>query len=269
MARDLALSEIRYRLYLDESGDHTSSDSEDIGRRYLGLIGTMVRVDQQRSFIDSIESFKREHLSFDPDDPPILHREDILHRRGCFGVLLNEERRREFDAGLLRLLTAAPYRIIAVVVDKFTHNQKTYRMLTHPYHYCLHAMLERYCGYLDHVGGKGDVMAESRGKAEDMALKLAYESVLKRRGTRFMERSIAERTLTSQEIKLKPKKANIAGLQLSDILAHPLTRDVLAFYRRIEKREDAFSTVVGRTVEAKYNCHLYSKRTRGYGRVLL
>ena len=32
----------RYRLYIDESGDHTYQDIEDPARRYLGLIGCFV-----------------------------------------------------------------------------------------------------------------------------------------------------------------------------------------------------------------------------------
>ena len=32
-----------YRLYLDESGDHTFTESEEIEKRYLGLVGCSIR----------------------------------------------------------------------------------------------------------------------------------------------------------------------------------------------------------------------------------
>jgi hypothetical protein len=56
----------------------------------------------------------------------------------------------------------------------------------HPYHYCLTAILERYCGLLNFVGGIGDVLAESRGESEDTQLKEAYKRVYKA-GTRYRE----------------------------------------------------------------------------------
>ena len=69
-------------------------------------------------------------------------------------------------------------------------------------------------------------MAESRGGSEDRALaaeyRLAYSD-----GTQYMSSQTAQNALTSGEIKLKPKRQNIPGLQLADLLAHPVGRDVL------------------------------------------
>jgi hypothetical protein len=39
--------------------------------------------------------------------------------------------------------------------------------------------------------------------------------------------------LTSKEIKLKPKNANIAGTQLADLLAYPLKQEILVENGRI------------------------------------
>ena len=119
----------------------------------------------------SVEEAKRAHLPYDPDDPPILHREDILHRRGPFHVLRDDATRAAFDGALIELVSTAPITIFGVVIDKFSHGSKACRNMTDAYHYCLAAMLERYCGLLAFLGAVGDVLVEARGKTEDRTLK--------------------------------------------------------------------------------------------------
>lgn len=66
----------RYRLYLDEAGDHACSRAAEdhIGRRYLCLLGVMVRIGEPYTRLQSaVEQLKRDHLQYDPEVPPILH----------------------------------------------------------------------------------------------------------------------------------------------------------------------------------------------------
>jgi len=99
----------------------------------------------------------------------------------------------------------------------------------HLYYYCLDAVLERYCGYLRHTGHTGDVMAESRGRTFDEELEKAYRATYGE-GTflGYTDGPQVRKTLTSKEIKLKPKASNIPGLQLADVLAAVVKADVLA-----------------------------------------
>src|SRR5260221_10255062 len=166
-----------FRLYMDESGDHKAACPGGIGQRYLGLVGLMLPGVHAQALVDRVDQFKRSHLEYDPDDPPILHREDIIQRRGPFKVLTDPGRRQSFGDGIIELIRATPIRVVCVVVDKQTHGLKKYRQLTHPYHYCLVAMLERYCGWLAYTRSRGDVMAESRGGTEDRLLGTHYEQV--------------------------------------------------------------------------------------------
>lgn len=259
---------IPYRLYIDESGDHFSSDYSDVGKRYLGLIGVAFRRDEYEEFQHDLHEFKRNHLDFDPDEVPCLHRSDILYRRGPYKVLADNDRREAFDRDLLELIRGPTFLLFGVVIDKFSHVDKMYRGLTHPYHYALEVMLERYCGWMDHLGRRGDVMAESRRRKEDTALKDAYQRVYDE-GTTYMKSEICKRVLTSRSIKIKPKEKNTEGLQLADILANPVTRDVLVSFDAIPNRGGSFADEIARTVEPKYNRQLYSEKIRGYGRVLL
>src|SRR5207253_2513511 len=118
---------------------------------------------------ERLKAFKQDIFGRrDPDDDSIcLHRKDIIERKGIFGRLCNAELNRRFQGGLLELIAEGRYRMTCVVLDKNTHEKKAYRRLFHPYHYCLATLLERYAGWLERAGDKGDVMAESRAKTED------------------------------------------------------------------------------------------------------
>lgn len=256
------------RLYIDETGDHFSADPSDLGKRYLGLIGVSFDRDPYLKFQRDLEDFKRKHLPYDPDDPPILHRKDIVNHHGPFRVLMDDGKRAAFDTDLLELFKTADFRVVAVVIDKHSHWQKTYRSLTHPYHYCLEALLERYCGWLAFTTRRGDVLAEARGKLENQALQAAYDSVWKT-GTRWMASNKVQATLTSKQAKIKLKRLNIAGLQIADLLAHPLTRDVLTAEGRLPDCGSSFANEIANIVTPKYNRQIFDRRIRGYGRILL
>ena len=257
----------RYRLYLDESGDHTSSDPRYTGKKYLGLTGVIIKLEDCWSFKNQIENFKRRHLPYDTDNPPILHREDIINKRNQFRVLLNEGKRQAFDDDLLSLIQTLDFTIITVVIDKTTHGVKTYRRVTHPYHFSLEALIERYCYWLSENNSSGDVMAESRGKKEDGLLKRAYLELCLN-GARYLPHTLSQKSLSSRKLKLKKKEANIAGLQLADLLAHPLKRDVLLAYNKLSDREGRFADRISQVVEPKYR-RSGTGRIRGWGQVIL
>src|SRR5947207_1256748 len=76
--------EERYRLYLDESGDHVFKRMFEPSHRYLCLLGCWFRGRDYGLFHDALERFKQQHVPHNPDDPVILHREDIINRRKSF-----------------------------------------------------------------------------------------------------------------------------------------------------------------------------------------
>ncbi len=75
--------------------------------------------------------------------------------------------------------------------------------------------------------------------------------------------------LTTHELKLKPKSKNIAGLQLADIIAHPVKQEILAEKGRIPAQEGAFGKQLCSCLKAKYNRQIYKGETWGYGKVFL
>lgn len=254
-----------YRMYVDESGDHTYSES----KRYLGLTGVIFESQNYKDiFHPSFEEFKEKHFPHNPDEPVILHRREILDKSGPFWRLRDEEKHKSFDNDFIDLLEKGRFKLITVVIDKKAHIDRYKESALHPYHFCLVALLERYCGVLNYYNVKGDVLAESRGGREDMQLKDAYKNVYES-GTNFRKQDFFQKSLTSKEIKIKPKSANIAGLQLADLLAHPCMIEILYEKKHIGKWDGAYEKRICQCINKKYNKHIFNGRIDGYGKVFL
>lgn len=257
----------RYRLYVDESGDHVYRLMADSPHRFLCLLGCWFRNPDYVSFHQALEALKTRHFSHHPDDPAVLHREDMLNARRAFKVLRDDERRKAFDADLLEVIAAANFRVVAVVMDKFALWRDYGDAAFHPYHIGLAFLLQRYAGYLNHISRLGDVMAEARGGKEDRLLSNAYTNIYDN-GAWMTPSHVFHAALTSREIKLRQKKANIAGLQLADLLGHPIKQWVLWRYGLLEQPLSPFAERLLGVAEPKFNHHLYDGRVEGYGIVL-
>jgi hypothetical protein len=258
-----------YRLYIDESGDHTFQLADNDNHRYLGLLGIWFDTDvPYKTFAQALSELKRDIFDWHPDDPTIcLHRKDLIDRKGIFRQLRNPHLNARFERELITLVREANFCMTCVVIDKAAHLASTYRDPAHPYHNCLAALLERYAGWLDGQACMGDVMAESRGAREDRELRTAFEATLQE-GTKLHDCHHLQRLLTSREIKLKKKEHAIAGLELSDLLAYPFKRKIVAA-RRGERLPQDFSTALLDIAREKVHCDPSTGGTAGYGEVWL
>ena len=258
--------EERYRLYIDESGDHVFGHLTEPNHRYLCLLGCWVRGLEYRRLHRMMEDLKQRHIPHNPDEPVILHREDIVNRRRCFWRLRNPEVTEEFDRALIALLGEAQYTVVAIVIDKL-RLQENYETPAHPYHLAMGFLLQRYCGYLNHVNRVGDVMAESRGGRENRLLVDSFERVYER-GAWRIRAPFFQQALTSRRLKIEQKRANIAGLQLADLIAHTARKAILVEKGRSQQALSLFETRLMAAIERKFNRHLYDGRVEGYGKVL-
>ena len=262
----------KYRLYVDESGDHSfrAISGAEWRKRYLCLFGCAFETKYyEGQFCQHLKDFKAKHFGGeDPDERVILHREDIVHKRPPFDCLLDAEKARAFDQDLLDFVKAASFKAFAVVIDKYAAQGRHFASLPFdPYHVALLAMMERYCGMLRFLRSVGDVLGECRGGNEDRQLKAAFRTVYNA-GTRFHDPRFFQEVLTSKELKIKPKAHNIEGLQLADILAHPVKQQILA-ERKFAPAPFGFSEKVAILVEAKYNRRYANKQVDGYGKIFI
>jgi hypothetical protein len=259
--------EDRYRLYLDESGDHVFREVSQPDHRFLCLLGCWFKNPDYLTFHADLEALKTRHFPHHPDNPVILHREEIINARKAFKNLQDPEVRKRFDSDLIETIRRAEFRIVAVVIDKMALRNEYGEAAAHPYHLGMGFMLQRYAGYLNHVNRTGDVMCEARGGREDRLLEDSYTRVYER-GVWKDPSEFFQKALTSRELKVKTKSANISGLQLADILGHPVKQSILIRHGHIPEEQTPFAKDLLEAAEPKYNHQLYTGRVEGYGYVL-
>jgi len=196
---------MKYRMYIDEVGNHDLKSSENPLHRFLSLTGVIIELGyiSKRLFPD-IENLKFKYFKSHPDDPIILHRKKLVNAKYPFKTLKDEKIKRQFDKELLAYLNNWEYSVVTVCLDKKAHKD-TYKVWRYdPYHYCLALLLERYTFFLEQKYKQGDVMAESRGGKEDKRLKASFEKLWKE-GTQFIPQERFHEIFTSKQLKVKPK----------------------------------------------------------------
>jgi hypothetical protein len=109
-------------------------------------------------------------------------------------------------------------------------------------------------------------MAESRGRREDLLLMDSYTRIYSR-GAWTVRAETFQQALTSKELKVEKKSANIAGLQLADILAHPVRQAILREMGHLAEPAAPFDARLMPVIEQKFNRHLFDGRVEGYGKV--
>jgi hypothetical protein len=226
----------KYRIYIDEVGNPDLKNSDDLNHRFLCLSGVIFDLEYTlQTFHPELEKLKAKYFEHHPDEPLIFHRKELVFKEGKFRILKNPGLEKSFNQDLLSLLKTWDFKIISSIIDKkeFCDLYPTWNK--DPYHLCLDAILERYRGFLKINQTVGDVMIESRGGKEDMRLKHSFRDLMDN-GNEFLKPSDFSEFLTSKELKIRNKAANIAGLQLADLLAHSVRR--FAFDKFWEIRED-------------------------------
>jgi len=213
-----------YRLYIDESGDHSYKHVSEPDKRYLGLTGVLIK----KSVYDTVfqlqlEQLKRVFFRYDIDDPPILVRRRIIERKSEFGVLQDQDLNSKWEYGILNYFTGLiPYsQVFTVVIDKEKHRQKYPVQTFNPYDYSLEVLLWRVRGYLNFYSEQADVIAESRGIPEDTQLKEAYLKLrtVGPRNKRYGTAQGYQKAFPAEHLIVKRKDENVAGLQIADLLA--------------------------------------------------
>jgi len=71
--------------------------------------------------------------------------------------------------------------------------------------------------------------------------------------------------LISRELRLEPKTANVAGLQVADLVAHPAHRTFKFMQQNITIPDDYGAAII-QALEKVYDRHPTSKLIRGCGR---
>ena len=151
----------------------------------------------------------------------VLHAHEIRKEKGDFTFLFNRTVRERFLADLTGLMDRLPYTLIASAINKEHPNHR----YTEPD--SLNSIAMRFCLERSYLflreQGEGErlthVLAESRGRKEDADLELAFR--------RICDGDNATGQWLPFEAVFVDKKQNLAGLQLADLVSHPIGRHLL------------------------------------------
>jgi len=255
----------KYRMYVDEVGNPDLESSDNPNHRFLSLTGVITDLLHSAEVVHpEMEQLKENFFRSHPDEPLILHRKELVNAKPPFQALRDPAIRSQFDEKLLELLSKWEYTVITVCIDKKRHKETYTTWRYDPYHYCLEVLLERYVFFLQQHYCQGDVMAESRGGREDRRLKASFER-LSSNGTHFVTAETIQNSLTSRQLKVKPKANNIAGLQLADLIAHPSRAEILYEQELLGKSLATFAEKVIHILQSKY----YARADQVYGKKFL
>ncbi|MGH7055777.1 MAG: DUF3800 domain-containing protein [Stellaceae bacterium] len=242
-----------YRLYIDETGNADLKASQrDPNHRFLSLSGVAMSLDYARRVAyPKLEDIKAEFFQSHPDHPIVLHRKDLIQKNHPFHALRDPETDTRFGNVIFSYLRTTEFKAITVVIDKQEHLNRYKVWQYDPYHYCLEILVERYFFFLRDNSAVGDVMAEVRGGKPDRKLEKLYHHFFTN-GTSYLRASVLQRYLSSKDLKMRPKSANVTGLQIADLIAAPSAQYVKAT-RRQGKLPDRFGARIVKLLrEAKY-----------------
>ena len=94
-------------------------------------------------------------------------------------------------------------------------------------------------------------MAESRGGKEDRRLKDSFTRLWED-GTDFLNPQRFQHSLSSKQLKVKPKINNIAGLQITDLIAHPSRNEIVRENNLLTTKITPFVEMIIKILDKKY-----------------
>ena len=260
------------RMYVDENGHQSlKGDLSNPNKRFLCMTGIIMPISEHdTSLTPRLNELKVKYFG---SEGVILHRREIISAKGVFEPLADPAVREEFNAEFLDIVKKAKYRVISVVIDKMKLVEKHGIISAQdPYALALEYLMQRYQYWMQSFSSEfgtsfGDIMAEARGGGEDRLTKEAYNYIFNGKGYNKLEN--ASRCFSSSQIKLKPKKSNIAGLQFADLISHPARRYILSQNGLANdlKTSSFEAEIVNILIENKFR-RRQANQIEGYGTVL-
>lgn len=216
-------------LFLDESGDHSLTR---IDSQYPVFVLGGVVVDADYAVGELTRRLERFKLDVLGTSDVTLHTADIIRTRGAFETLKDVKRRQRFYAALNHIMRELDYKVVACAIRKDAHVAAYGPAALDPYMLSMSILVERFCFEIADTGDtRGHIVAESRGRTFDAALKLAW-AAMEVGGTAYLPPSVIMERIAG--LHLSDKKGRIAGLELADLVVSPIGR----FVAGLPPRED-------------------------------
>jgi hypothetical protein len=215
-----------YIVFVDESGSPTLSHIDPNHPVFV----LVFCVFNKWEYCDVIQpAVKRLKFEFFGHDMAILHSHEIRKRSGDFNILMNKKRRELFLTRLDDIIKNSSFEIIATVIDKREVYGEQSENIDYIYHHALWECVKKlhHCLKLKNATNKmTHIIAESRGRTEDRNLIDAFMRIsyaLK------ITEDTAQLLYHTDHLSLlfAEKKINSAGLQIADLVGHPIGRHAI------------------------------------------
>ena len=218
------MTNTHYHLYIDECGDQNLNSFSPTFPIFT-LCGVLVRDDKVSLLEEQVKALKQE---FWGDRQIILHSRDIRKCQNGFEILFDLDVKRRFYEAVNTLLGQRDiYVIVSCSILKEPYIRQFGR-LNDVYGQSLSFVLERAIFCVDNQCPDGDgriaAIVERRGKREDKNLQGYYQR-LQGKGTYWVTSERMKSRINGLDFRWKSE--DIAGLQLADLIAYPLTRHIL------------------------------------------
>lgn len=214
----------KYYLYIDECGDQNLEAFSPTFPIFT-LCGVLVRDDKVSLLDEQVHALKHE---FWGNRQIILHSRDIRKCQNGFEILFDlDVKRRFYDAVNALLGQNDIYTIVSCSILKEPYIRQ-FGKFNDVYGQSHSFVLERAIFCVDnqcpHGDGKITAIVERRGKREDKNLQEYYHQLLAKGTYWVTPERMKERMMC---LDFKWKADDVAGLQVADLIAYPLTRHVL------------------------------------------
>lgn len=213
-----------YHLFIDECGDQ-NLESFSPTFPIFTLCGIIVRDDVIPILEKEVCALKKE---FWGDRKIILHSRDIRKCQNGFEILFDLDIKKRFYEAINSLLGKQDiYVIVSCSILKEPYIRQ-FGKLNDVYGQSLSFVLERAIFHIDNQNPEGNgrmtAIVEKRGKREDRNL-LNYYNQLLEKGTYWITPERMRNRISDMDFKWKSE--DVAGLQIADLIAYPITRHIL------------------------------------------
>ncbi len=203
-----------YIIYADESGDTGLTRITPDTAIFVLVFCIFKKTDYYSIAKQSLAKLK---FDFWGHDLPILHSSEIRKQINDFNFLVDEEIRRIFLNRLNEIIRSIPFTIIPAAINKNELERHQ-----NPYFLALASCMEQTYHFLESLDQSKHlthIVFENRGLKEDKELHLEFKKIANLG-------NLIEGTLPF-DIQFANKKTNNYGLQLADLVAHPIARHLI------------------------------------------
>lgn len=235
-------------VYLDESGTTVPGNARDTYPVFVLAAVCVAKQAYARQIVPDLQELKFRHFGH---DQIVLHERDIRRYSGAFAALGTDLRLRDaLIDDLTGLIARAEMAVLAAAIHKPQLAERQMDPLA-SYEIALGIVMSQVAHHLRGMGQEGhcvDLVAETRGHHEDMALELAMHRMAQGNPSSELCDSKA---ITGFDWRMifADKRSNSSGLQLADLVARPVGLGVLRRNQRNRTWEAIVNKAGTRIVE--------------------